>query len=80
MQSLSLLKNEEMVTTKIKFWDTSWDFKTAYTKYSNHGFHTYPAMMIPQIARRLIETYGKNHRCRYRSAQGIGAGTARINL
>lgn len=61
MQSLSLLKNEEMSkTTEIKFWDTSWDFKTAYTKYSNHGFHTYPAMMIPQIARRLIETYGKN--------------------
>jgi len=60
MQSLSLLKNEEMVTNQIKFWDTSWDFRTAHTKYSNHGFHTYPAMMIPQIARRLIETYGKN--------------------
>ena len=49
-----------MVTNQIKFWDTSWDFRTAHTKYSNHGFHTYPAMMIPQIARRLIETYGKN--------------------
>ncbi len=61
MQSLSLQKSEEMAkTSEIKFWDTSWDFKTAYTKYSNHGFHTYPAMMIPQIARRLIETYGKN--------------------
>src|SRR3989344_9578012 len=61
MQSISLLKNKGMAkTNKIKFWDTSWDFKTAYTKYSNHGFHTYPAMMIPQIARRLIETYGKN--------------------
>src|SRR3989344_8108566 len=61
MQSISLLKNKGMAkTNKIKFWDTSWDFKSAYTKYSNHGFHTYPAMMIPQIARRLIETYGKN--------------------
>ncbi|MBU1204397.1 MAG: hypothetical protein KKE93_00630 [Nanoarchaeota archaeon] len=45
---------------KIKFKDEGWDFRDAYTKYSNHGFHTYPAMMIPQIARRLIETYGKN--------------------
>src|SRR3989338_3538668 len=61
MQSISLQKSEEMVkTSEIKFWDTSWDFRTAHTKYSNHGFHTYPAMMIPQIARRLIETYGKN--------------------
>ncbi len=59
MQSISLQKNEEIVTNQIKFWDTSWDFRKAHTKYSNHGFHTYPAMMIPQIARRLIDTYGK---------------------
>ena len=43
---------------RTKTLDTSWDFRTADTKYSNHGFHSYPAMMIPQIARRLIETYG----------------------
>lgn len=36
-----------------------WDFKSADTKYSTHGFHTYPAMMIPQIAGRLIDTFGK---------------------
>jgi len=52
MQSISL--------NEIKYKDESWDFKTSYTKESNHGFHTYPAMMIPQIARRLIETYGKD--------------------
>lgn len=40
--------------------DSTWDFKGADTKYSNHGIHNYPAMMIPQIARRLIEEYGKN--------------------
>ncbi len=38
--------------------DTSWDFRDEYTKSSTHGYHTYPAMMIPQIARRLIRTYG----------------------
>ncbi len=43
---------------KIKYVDNTWDFKESFTKYSNHGFHTYPAMMIPQIARRLIEMYG----------------------
>lgn len=43
-----------------KIIDESWDFKYAKTKYATHGFHSYPAMMIPQIARRLIRTYGKN--------------------
>lgn len=42
-----------------KFIDTSWDFRNEYTKFSTHGYHTYPAMMIPQIARRLIRTYGR---------------------
>jgi len=55
MQSTSL----QMETPK-KFKDESWDFRTSFTKYSNHGFHTYPAMMIPQVARRLIEMYGKD--------------------
>lgn len=45
---------------KIKYKDESWDFKSSYTKYNNHGIHTYPAMMIPQIAKRLIQTYGKD--------------------
>ena len=35
----------------------SWDFTTANTKEYTHSYHTYPAMMIPQIARRLIEDY-----------------------
>ncbi len=43
-----------------KFIDTSWDFRNEFTKFSTHGYHTYPAMMIPQIARRLIMTYGKD--------------------
>lgn len=38
----------------------NWDFKEADTKEYTHGIHTYPAMMIPQIARRLIYLYGKN--------------------
>lgn len=45
-----------------RFVDASWDFRNEFTKFSAHGYHTYPAMMIPQIARRLIETYGKNAR------------------
>ena len=55
MQSTSL-----QMENRIKFKDESWDFRNDFTKYSNHGFHTYPAMMIPQVARRLIQMYGKD--------------------
>ena len=36
-----------------------WDYRTADTKEYTHGIHPYPAMMIPQVARRLIEMYGR---------------------
>jgi hypothetical protein len=31
-----------------------WDFANADTKDWTHGYHSYPAMMIPQVARSLI--------------------------
>lgn len=36
-----------------------WDYATADTKTETHRFHPYPAMMIPQVARRLLKTFGK---------------------
>lgn len=39
--------------------DYSWDFKGVKTKPHTHIFHTYPAMFIPQVARRLLLTYTK---------------------
>ena len=41
-----------------KYKDEAWDFRTADTKEYTHCFHTYPAMMIPQIARKLLKRYG----------------------
>ena len=38
----------------------AWDFRGSDTKQYTHCFHIYPAMMIPQIARELIERYGKD--------------------
>ncbi|OUD14276.1 hypothetical protein [Thioflexithrix psekupsensis] len=46
--------------TENKYLDTSWDFRTANVKEYTHCYHNYPAMMIPQIANRLINLYGKN--------------------
>ncbi len=37
----------------------SWDFNGAKTKSHTHGLHTYPAMFIPQVARRLLLSYSK---------------------
>ena len=37
-----------------------WDFRGSNTKEYTHCFHIYPAIMIPQIARKLIELYGQN--------------------
>jgi SOS regulatory protein LexA len=39
--------------------DYSWDFNGVKTKPYTHGLHTYPAMFIPQVARRLLLTYSK---------------------
>lgn len=43
-----------------KIVDESWDFRKANTKEFTHCFHPYPAMMIPQVARRIIENFGNN--------------------
>jgi SOS regulatory protein LexA len=39
--------------------DYSWDYRGEKTKSYTHGIHTYPAMFIPQVARRLLETYSQ---------------------
>jgi len=40
-----------------KYLDKFWDFYGENTKEYTHCFHTYPAMMIPQVARELINRY-----------------------
>ena len=37
--------------------DDYWSFKTADTKEYTHCYHSYPAMMIPQVARKLLQDY-----------------------
>ncbi|MFC1512617.1 transcriptional repressor LexA, partial [bacterium] len=39
--------------------DFSWDYKGEKTKSYTHGLHMYPAMFIPQVAKRLLQTYSK---------------------
>ena len=48
-----------MSRSDLKYKDESWDFRESNTKEYTHCFHTYPAMMIPQIARKLLKEYGR---------------------
>ena len=47
-----------MSADNLKYKDESWDFPKTDTKEYTHCFHTYPAMMIPQIARKLLNQHG----------------------
>ena len=48
-----------MTITNHKYKDETWDFVKADTKEYTHCLHNYPAMMIPQIVRKLLNQYGK---------------------
>jgi hypothetical protein len=49
-----------------------WDFRGADTKRLTHCFHAYPAMMIPQIAGKLIDAYGAGARVLFDPYCGTG--------
>lgn len=63
-----------------KYIDKTWDFRTADTKIFTHCFHPYPAMMIPQVAGRLIDTYGKNAKTLFDPFCGTGTSLVEANL
>jgi len=50
---------EQVYFYRLRVEDLSWDYRGESTKSYTQGFHTYPAMMIPQVAHRLIEKYSK---------------------
>ena len=58
----------------------NWDFKEADTKEFTHCIHTYPAMMIPQIARRLIYLYGKEAKTLLDPFMGSGTSLVEASL
>ena len=50
---------EQVYFYKLRVEDSSWDYRGEPTKSYTQGFHSYPAMMIPQVAHRLIKEYSK---------------------
>jgi len=63
-----------------KYVDESWDFRTENTKGFTHCFHNYPAMMIPQVANRLISKYGSNAGLLFDPYCGTGTSLVEANL
>lgn len=63
----------------MKYADTTWDFVGADTKQLTHCFHTYPAMMIPQIAERIIMQYGNKSTVLFDPYCGTGTSLVEAN-
>lgn len=68
------------MNTNKKYIDTTWDFKAANTKECTHCYHSYPAMMIPQVANRLITKYGKDAKTLFDPYCGTGTSLVEANL
>jgi len=64
----------------MKYKDYSWDFKDSNTKELTHCFHAYPAMMIPQIARRLLQKYGSSANTLFDPYCGSGTSLVEANV
>jgi len=64
----------------MKYIDYSWDFRQANTKTFTHCYHNYPAMMIPQIAERILTKYGADSHLLFDPYCGTGTSLVEANL
>jgi DNA modification methylase len=69
-----------MILTEKKYIDFSWDFVGANTKQFTHCYHNYPAMMIPQIAERILTKYGAGSQLLFDPYCGTGTSLVEANL
>lgn len=63
-----------------KYRDETRDFRTANTKKYTHCFHPYPAMMIPQVAERILDEFGQNSKILFDPYCGSGTSLVEANL
>jgi DNA modification methylase len=71
---------ESTITRLLKIRDSAWDFRNANTKLHVHCFHTYPAMMIPQVAGRILDEYGRKLKLLFDPFCGTGTSLVEANL
>ncbi|MDE6812171.1 MAG: site-specific DNA-methyltransferase [Muribaculaceae bacterium] len=58
--------------------DNYWNFRAADTKEYTHCYHNYPAMMIPQIARKLLADYAPEGKLELVLDPYAGSGTTLV--
>ncbi|WP_423910467.1 DNA methyltransferase [Candidatus Spongiihabitans sp.] len=75
-----VLETEKHEIQNMKYEDYSWDFRDADTKELTHCIHAYPAMMIPQIARRLLRKYGSSSDLLFDPYCGSGTSLLEANM
>lgn len=63
-----------------KYLDTNWDFRNEDTKSYTHCLHNYPAMMIPQVAGKLIDTFGSKSKLLFDPYCGTGTSLVEASL
>lgn len=68
-----------MIETAYKrTYSEDWDFRYSDTKEFTHSYHNYPAMMIPQIARKLIEDFSPKGEVNLVFDPYMGSGTTLV--
>lgn len=55
-----------------------WDFRIADTKEFTHCYHSYPAMMIPQVARKLMSDFAPEGKFELLLDPYVGSGTSLV--
>ncbi len=58
----------------------SWDFRDSDTLSMTHGFHTYPAKMIPQVATKALEDFAPKAKVMFDPYCGTGTTLVEANL
>ncbi|MBE9488280.1 MAG: DNA methyltransferase [Bacteroidetes bacterium] len=59
-------------------YSSEWDFRNSNTKEYTHCYHNYPAMMIPQIARKLITEFAPSKKINLILDPYMGSGTTLV--
>jgi site-specific DNA-methyltransferase (cytosine-N4-specific) len=57
-----------------------WEFKDVDTKRLTHCFHNYPATMVPQIARKLLDEFGIKAKLLFDPYCGTGTSLVESNI
>jgi len=68
------------VVEVMKYRDPGWDFRAADTKTLTHCFHIYPAMMIPQVAARILDEFGLKARTLFDPYCGTGTSLVEASV